>query len=206
MASGRLGAGVPGAAWLALTPRPPARPPADCLLMLAYRDRAERTQGLRERSSLTLEDICGLEPGLAYEGLAHTLAILCLSQATMLGFDSREAMCAWDARIRHALGEGECPPTWAASGPRPMAGVGGCPSGCRAGCCRSPWGPLSEGGSELGTRETPNRRGGPAVLSALPPGTKHSPSLCFPVCETGCFLRAVGGRNGQGSRSEACPP
>ncbi|XP_073094083.1 protein Dok-7 isoform X6 [Manis javanica] len=80
-------------------------PPADCLLMLAYKDRSERTKGLRERSSLTLEDICGLEPGLPYEGLAHTLAIVCLSQAVMLGFDSREAMCAWDARIRYALGE-----------------------------------------------------------------------------------------------------
>uniref|UniRef100_G3TM86 Docking protein 7 n=1 Tax=Loxodonta africana TaxID=9785 RepID=G3TM86_LOXAF len=78
---------------------------ADCLLMLAYKDRAERAKGLRERSSLTLEDICGLEPGLPYEGLAHTLAIICRSQAIMLGFESREAMCAWDARIRYALGE-----------------------------------------------------------------------------------------------------
>lgn len=84
-----------------------ARRPADCLLMLAYKDKAERAKGLRERSSLMLEDICGLEPGLPYEGLAHTLAIICLSQAVMLGFDSREAMCAWDARIRYALGEGE---------------------------------------------------------------------------------------------------
>ena len=90
----------------ALTPTP--TPPADCLLMLAYKDKSERAKGLRERSSLTLEDICGLEPGLPYEGLAHTLAIVCLSQAVMLGFDSREAMCAWDARIRYALGEGEC--------------------------------------------------------------------------------------------------
>nr|XP_045376231.1 protein Dok-7 [Camelus bactrianus] len=73
--------------------------------MLAYRDKSERAKGLRERSSLTLEDICGLEPGLPYEGLVHTLAIVCLSQAVMLGFDSREAMCAWDARIRYALGE-----------------------------------------------------------------------------------------------------
>lgn len=76
--------------------------------MLAYKDKSERAKGLRERSSLTLEGICGLEPGLPYEGLAHTLAIVCLSQAVMLGFDSREAMCAWDARIRYALGEGEC--------------------------------------------------------------------------------------------------
>ncbi|KAI5261679.1 Protein Dok-7 [Manis pentadactyla] len=88
--------------WLVL--RKPS-PVADCLLMLAYKDRSERAQGLRERGSLTLEDICGLEPGLPYEGLAHTLAIVCLSQAVMLGFDSREAMCAWDARIRYALGE-----------------------------------------------------------------------------------------------------
>ncbi|XP_013013087.1 protein Dok-7 isoform X4 [Cavia porcellus] len=77
----------------------------DCLLMLAYKDRSERTRGLRERSNLTLADICGLEPGLPYEGLAHTLAIVCLSQTVMLGFDSRETMCAWDARIRYALGE-----------------------------------------------------------------------------------------------------
>ncbi|XP_065770638.1 protein Dok-7 isoform X2 [Muntiacus reevesi] len=88
--------------WLVL--RKPS-PVADCLLMLAYKDKSERAKGLRERSSLTLEDICGLEPGLPYEGLAHTLAIVCLSQAVMLGFDSREAMCAWDARIRYALGE-----------------------------------------------------------------------------------------------------
>ncbi|KAM6221808.1 protein Dok-7 [Rhynchocyon petersi] len=88
--------------WLLL--RKPS-PVADCLLMLAYKDRAERTKGLRERSSLTLEDICGLEPGLPYEGLVHTLAIICRSQAIMLGFETREAMCAWDARIRYALGE-----------------------------------------------------------------------------------------------------
>ncbi|XP_005408821.1 PREDICTED: protein Dok-7 isoform X3 [Chinchilla lanigera] len=88
--------------WLVLRKRSPV---ADCLLMLVYKDRAERTRGLRERSSLTLADICGLEPNLPYEGLAHTLAIVCLSQAVMLGFDSREAMSAWDARIRYALGE-----------------------------------------------------------------------------------------------------
>ncbi|KAI2533572.1 protein Dok-7 isoform 1 [Homo sapiens] len=88
--------------WLVL--RKPS-PVADCLLMLVYKDKSERIKGLRERSSLTLEDICGLEPGLPYEGLVHTLAIVCLSQAIMLGFDSHEAMCAWDARIRYALGE-----------------------------------------------------------------------------------------------------
>ncbi|XP_054996211.1 protein Dok-7 isoform X2 [Sorex araneus] len=88
--------------WLVL--RKPS-PVADCLQLLAYKDRSDRAKGLRERSSVTLEAICGLEPGLAFEGLAHTLAIVCLPQAVMLGFDSREAMCAWDARIRYALGE-----------------------------------------------------------------------------------------------------
>lgn len=168
----------------ALTPRPP---PADCLLMLAYRDRAERAKGLRERSSLTLEDICGLEPGLAYEGLAHTLAIVCLSQAVMLGFDSREAMCAWDARIRYALGEGEWPRAWAQP---PSLRTAGRRAGClgggalgleaglegvemtqgRAGCCHPPWGlvpqgctPPRGGMSVLSTRETPNREGRPVA-------------------------------------------
>lgn len=98
--------------WLVL--RKPS-PVADCLLMLVYKDRGERAKGLRERSSLMLEDICGLDAGLPHEGLAHTLAIVCLSQAVMLGFDTREAMCAWDARIRYALGEGEgLQPKWVA--------------------------------------------------------------------------------------------
>lgn len=142
----------------ALTPRPP---PADCLLMLAYRDRAERAKGLRERSSLTLEDICGLEPGLAYEGLAHTLAIVCLSQAVMLGFDSREAMCAWDARIRYALGEGEWPWAWAqppslwtagrragclrGGGPGRHSGLRGGGDDAGPGSLLSPWGPVPQG-------------------------------------------------------------
>ncbi|XP_049646024.1 protein Dok-7 [Suncus etruscus] len=88
--------------WLVL--RKPS-PVADCLQLLAYKDRLDRVKGLRERSSITLEAICGLEPGLQFEGLTHTLAIVCQPQAVMLGFDSREAMCAWDARIRYALGE-----------------------------------------------------------------------------------------------------
>ncbi|XP_041608107.1 protein Dok-7 isoform X6 [Vulpes lagopus] len=111
--------------WLVL--RRPS-PVADCLLMLAYKDKSERAKGLRERSSLTLEDICGLEPGLPYEGLAHTLAIICLSQAVMLGFDSREAMCAWDARIRYALGEGTSLQLSWGSGSCPTSGATGlCP-------------------------------------------------------------------------------
>lgn len=141
--------------------------------MLVYRDRAERAKGLRERSSLTLEDICGLEPGLAYEGLAHTLAILCLSQAVMLGFDSREAMCAWDARIRYALGEGER--SWSAwHGLRPRHGGGegdgdpGHQSGLRGGDDAAAVTFLGTGAQmctpfpgecELSTGETPNPRG-----------------------------------------------
>ncbi|XP_060040263.1 protein Dok-7 isoform X3 [Erinaceus europaeus] len=101
--------------WLVL--RRPS-PVADCLLLLAYKDRAERARGLRELSSLTLEQLCGLEPGLPYDGLAHTLALLCPAQAVLLGFDSREAMCAWDARLRQALGEVHRFPVTVAPGTR----------------------------------------------------------------------------------------
>lgn len=78
----------------------------DCLLMLVYKDKSERAKGHKERSSMTLEDICGLDPGLSYEGLNHTLAIICLSQVVMLGFENKETMYAWDVRIRYSLGEG----------------------------------------------------------------------------------------------------
>uniref|UniRef100_A0A7N4NPI0 Docking protein 7 n=1 Tax=Sarcophilus harrisii TaxID=9305 RepID=A0A7N4NPI0_SARHA len=88
--------------WLVL--RKPS-PVADCLLMLVYKDKSERAKGYKERSSVTLEDICGLDPGLPYEGLTHTLAIICLSQAVMLGFESKDTMYAWDIRIRYSLGE-----------------------------------------------------------------------------------------------------
>ncbi|KFR15703.1 Protein Dok-7 [Opisthocomus hoazin] len=73
--------------------------------MLVYKDKSERAKGHKERSSVTLEDICGLDPGLSYEGLNHTLAIICLSQVVMLGFENKETMCAWDVRIRYSLGE-----------------------------------------------------------------------------------------------------
>ncbi|XP_027311401.2 protein Dok-7 isoform X2 [Anas acuta] len=88
--------------WLVL--RKPS-PVADCLLMLVYKDKSERAKGHKERSSVTLEDICGLDPGLSYEGLNHTLAIICLSQVVMLGFENKETMYAWDVRIRYSLGE-----------------------------------------------------------------------------------------------------
>ncbi|KFU91619.1 Protein Dok-7 [Chaetura pelagica] len=73
--------------------------------MLVYKDKSERAKGHKERSSVTLEDICGLDPGLSYEGLNHTLAIICLSQVVMLGFENKETMYAWDVRIRYSLGE-----------------------------------------------------------------------------------------------------
>ncbi|XP_051784199.1 protein Dok-7 isoform X2 [Erpetoichthys calabaricus] len=88
--------------WVAL--RKPS-PVADCLLMLIYKDKSDKAKGHKERSSVTLEDICGLDPGLSYEGVSHTLAIICLTQTVMLGFESKEAMYAWDLRIRYSLGE-----------------------------------------------------------------------------------------------------
>nr|XP_023685531.1 protein Dok-7 isoform X2 [Paramormyrops kingsleyae] len=88
--------------WVAL--RKPS-PVADCLVLLVYKDWSDKTKGHRERSSVTLEDICGLEPGSPYDGVSYTLAIVTLSQAVMLGFDSKEALLAWDTRIRYSLGE-----------------------------------------------------------------------------------------------------
>ncbi|XP_036407723.1 protein Dok-7-like [Megalops cyprinoides] len=88
--------------WVAL--RKPS-PVADCLLLQVYKDKSEKTKGHKERNSITLEDICGLEPGLSYEGVSYTLVIICLSQAVVLGFESKEALLAWDIRIRYSLGE-----------------------------------------------------------------------------------------------------
>ncbi|XP_069581962.1 protein Dok-7-like [Brachyistius frenatus] len=88
--------------WLVL--RKPS-PVADCLVLLVFKDKSDKAQGNKERASVTLEEICGLEVGQWYEGVAFTLAILCLNQAAFLGFDSREVLQAWDARLRYSLGE-----------------------------------------------------------------------------------------------------
>lgn len=80
---------------------------SDCLVLLVFKDKWEKTQGTRERTSLTLEEICGLEVTQCCEGVAFTLTILCLQQATLLGFDNKETLLAWDARLRYTLGEGE---------------------------------------------------------------------------------------------------
>ncbi|XP_036843557.1 protein Dok-7 isoform X3 [Oncorhynchus mykiss] len=80
-------------------------PVADCLVLLVYKDKSDKAQGHREKGSITLEDICGLETGLSYEGVNYTLAILCLGQVAVLGFDGKEALLAWDIRIRYSLGE-----------------------------------------------------------------------------------------------------
>ncbi|XP_056883141.1 protein Dok-7 isoform X3 [Takifugu flavidus] len=106
--------------WLVL--RKPS-PVADCLLLLVFKDKSDKVQGNKERLSATLEELCGLEVGPWYEGVAFTLAILCLTQTTLLGFDSKEALLAWDARLRYSLGEvhrfsvGVLPGTKLESGP-----------------------------------------------------------------------------------------
>ncbi|KAI5617506.1 protein Dok-7 isoform X1 [Silurus asotus] len=77
-------------------------PVADCLCVLVYK---ERSKGQREKSQLTLGDICGLELLQSYEGVNFALTLLCLTQSVTLGFDSRENLLAWDTRIRYSLGE-----------------------------------------------------------------------------------------------------
>lgn len=57
--------------------------------------------------SLHPQGICGVEPGPGYDGVSYTLSILCLAHMLVLGFNSREALLAWDARVRYSLGEGQ---------------------------------------------------------------------------------------------------
>ncbi|KAK2914410.1 hypothetical protein Q8A67_002809 [Cirrhinus molitorella] len=83
--------------WLVL--RKPS-PVADCLVLYVYKER-----GVKERSSVTLEHICGLEACVGTDGVPFILSILCLSQTAVLGFDSREALQSWDLRLRYCLGE-----------------------------------------------------------------------------------------------------
>ncbi|XP_051285445.1 protein Dok-7 isoform X2 [Dicentrarchus labrax] len=106
--------------WLVL--RKPS-PVADCLVLLVFKDKSDKAQGNKERASVTLEEICGLEVGQWYEGVAFTLAIVCLNQTALLGFDSKEALQAWEVRLRYSLGEvhrfsvGVLPGTKLESGP-----------------------------------------------------------------------------------------
>ncbi|XP_071385890.1 protein Dok-7 [Centroberyx affinis] len=83
-------------------------PVADCLSLLVYKEKKkgkEKGRGHKERLNVTLEGICGVEPGPGYDGVAYTLSILCLGHTLVLGFQSREALLAWDARLRYSLGE-----------------------------------------------------------------------------------------------------
>lgn len=48
-----------------------------------------------------------MEPGPGYDGVSYTLSILCLAHTLVLGFNSRDALLAWDARVRYSLGEGQ---------------------------------------------------------------------------------------------------
>lgn len=80
-------------------------PVADCLSLLVYKERGEKSKGQRERNQATLRDICGLEALQGFDGVNYALSLLCLSQSVMLGFDNRVSLLAWDARIRYSLGE-----------------------------------------------------------------------------------------------------
>lgn len=57
--------------------------------------------------SLLLQGICGVEPGPGYDGVSYTLSILCLAHTLVLGFNNKDALLAWDARVRYSLGEGQ---------------------------------------------------------------------------------------------------
>ncbi|XP_055014273.1 protein Dok-7 [Boleophthalmus pectinirostris] len=81
-------------------------PVADCLFLLAYKkEKKKGKKGIGQKESLTLEGICGVEPGPGFDGVSYSLSVLCLSHTLVLGFSNREALLAWDARIRFHLGE-----------------------------------------------------------------------------------------------------
>ncbi|XP_077400428.1 protein Dok-7-like [Vanacampus margaritifer] len=88
--------------WIVL--RKPS-PVADCLVLLVFKDKSDKVDGNKQRASVTLEEICGLESGRWCEGTLFSLAILCLTQAVLLGFDSKETLQAWEVRLRYSLGE-----------------------------------------------------------------------------------------------------
>ncbi|CAL8330948.1 unnamed protein product [Merluccius merluccius] len=85
-------------------------PVADCLSLLVYKDKKktkdkEKSHYHKERLNVKIEAICGLEPGPGYDGVSYSLSILCLAYSVALGFHSRDAQAAWEARIRYSLGE-----------------------------------------------------------------------------------------------------
>ncbi|XP_043969918.1 protein Dok-7 isoform X2 [Gambusia affinis] len=81
-------------------------PVADCLTLLVCKEKKKgKSSGHKERLNVTLEGICGVEPGTGYDGVPYTLSILCLARTLILGFKNRDALLTWDARIRYSLGE-----------------------------------------------------------------------------------------------------
>ncbi|KAK0149548.1 Protein Dok-7 [Merluccius polli] len=81
-----------------------------CLSLLVYKDKKktkdkEKSHYHKERLNVKIEAICGLEPGPGYDGVSYSLSILCLAYSVALGFHSRDAQAAWEARIRYSLGE-----------------------------------------------------------------------------------------------------
>ncbi|XP_013873556.1 protein Dok-7 isoform X2 [Austrofundulus limnaeus] len=81
-------------------------PVADCLTLLVWKEKKKGKSGRhKDRLNVTLEGICGVEPGPGYDGVSYTLSILCLAHSLVLGFSSRDTLLAWDTRLRYSLGE-----------------------------------------------------------------------------------------------------
>ncbi|CAJ1053772.1 protein Dok-7-like isoform X2 [Xyrichtys novacula] len=81
-------------------------PVADCLYLLVYKEKKKgKEKSHKERLNVTLEGICGVEPGTGYDGVSYILSILCLTHTLVLGFNSRDALSAWDSRVCYSLGE-----------------------------------------------------------------------------------------------------
>uniref|UniRef100_A0A8C4R888 PH domain-containing protein n=1 Tax=Eptatretus burgeri TaxID=7764 RepID=A0A8C4R888_EPTBU len=89
--------------WLVL--RKPS-PVADCLTLFAYKSSSDAMRGRDPRKMLMLREVCVLQRVPPFDGVNHVLLMLCASQLMLLlGFDRLDAILAWEARVRHILGE-----------------------------------------------------------------------------------------------------
>ncbi|XP_061584304.1 protein Dok-7 [Cololabis saira] len=81
-------------------------PVADCLILHVYKGKKKgKSTGHKGSLNVTLEGICGVEPGPGYDGVSFTLSIMCLARTLVLGFSSPDVLLTWDAHIRYSLGE-----------------------------------------------------------------------------------------------------
>ncbi|KAI1291994.1 Protein Dok-7 [Halotydeus destructor] len=79
----------------------------DCIHLQLYRDNKERRKNATTKSSLSLEGFLGMETGFTLDKESNTMALICSEMTVILGFDSRETLLQWQAKLRVHLPEGQ---------------------------------------------------------------------------------------------------